>query len=272
MSRLYLNTATKRLLDSLKKDLPHGVLLHGDSGVGLSGAANYIAENNGEIITILPEKNEAVDLEKGIITVDVVRRLYEISRSKGLSKVIIIDYAERMAQPAQNAFLKLLEEPNQYTRFILLSHNPERLLPTITSRVQSVKVDHISENDTEDLLDELRVMDQTLRAQYKFVALGLPAEVRRLTDQDYFSKRVETVKDARTFVSGSSYDRSAIAQKYKDNRQGAILLIDDCLKLLKMNAVNKKDYSYIDSADKLLDARGIILGNGNIRLQLSVAL
>src|SRR5690606_41517756 len=71
----------------------------------------------------------------------IIRRLYDLARTKGSKKYIIIDYAETMAKPAQNAFLKLLEEPNDQIHFILLSHQPQSLLPTIMSRSE----EHTSE-------------------------------------------------------------------------------------------------------------------------------
>ena len=53
-------------------------------------------------------------------------------------KVILIHPAEAMNLHAANALLKTLEEPPANTVFILVSHRPQRLLPTIVSRCRSV--------------------------------------------------------------------------------------------------------------------------------------
>jgi DNA polymerase III subunit delta' len=53
-------------------------------------------------------------------------------------KVILIRPAELMNAHAANAVLKTLEEPPGNTLFILVSHKPQRLLPTIVSRCRSV--------------------------------------------------------------------------------------------------------------------------------------
>lgn len=53
-------------------------------------------------------------------------------------KVILIHPAEAMNMHAANAVLKILEEPPGNTLFILVSHKPQRLLPTIISRCRSV--------------------------------------------------------------------------------------------------------------------------------------
>lgn len=273
MSKVLIEESTQVLLEALQKKMPQSILLHGETGVGLSAVAGELAKSFGNnVVTILPEKNEVVDIEKGNITIASIRKLYDLTRTKGSKKLIIIDYAERMAAPAQNAFLKLLEEPNDQTFFVLLSHDPAKLLPTVLSRVQSLEVRPITKVASEELLDELGVKDEARRQQLLFMASGLPAELMRLQDENYFEKQAQIVKDAHLFVTGRSYQRSLLAHKYRDDRPRALLLIDIALKLLKLDVIGKKDPSYLRSIDKLLSAREAIVTNGNIRLQLSVAL
>ncbi|MCL2003608.1 MAG: hypothetical protein FWG72_06360 [Oscillospiraceae bacterium] len=52
----------------------------------------------------------------------------------GEVKVYIIAHAQNMNQSAQNALLRVLEEPPRYVRFILCAGNAEALLPTVRSR------------------------------------------------------------------------------------------------------------------------------------------
>lgn len=54
-------------------------------------------------------------------------------------KSAIIDQAHLMTREAQSCFLKTLEEPKGKTLLILITQFPERLLPTILSRVQKIK-------------------------------------------------------------------------------------------------------------------------------------
>jgi len=58
---------------------------------------------------------------------------------EGKFKVVIVDESERMSVSAQNAFLKTLEEPPQSSVIILLSSQPQILLPTIRSRCQTIR-------------------------------------------------------------------------------------------------------------------------------------
>lgn len=55
-------------------------------------------------------------------------------------KVFIIHDAERMLPTSSNALLKTLEEPSAHTCILLLSHHPEKLLPTILSRTQKRQI------------------------------------------------------------------------------------------------------------------------------------
>jgi DNA polymerase-3 subunit delta' len=71
------------------------------------------------------------------ISVECIRTLTDfvtITAHRGGAKVICIVPAEAMHPSAANAVLKILEEPPGDTFFLLVSHQPERLLPTIRSR------------------------------------------------------------------------------------------------------------------------------------------
>ncbi len=80
---------------------------------------------------------------------DMERRLY--LKTEGQMKVGMILSADRMTEEAQNAFLKTLEEPPANTMLLLLSINPNALLPTIRSRCQSIAImDNRMTYDLED--------------------------------------------------------------------------------------------------------------------------
>jgi DNA polymerase-3 subunit delta' len=71
------------------------------------------------------------------IGVEEIRNLEQtlhLAAPGGACKVGVITEADRMNDQAANAFLKTLEEPPQNTLLLLLTANPQRLLPTILSR------------------------------------------------------------------------------------------------------------------------------------------
>lgn len=269
---LVVHPESQRLLDAVLRDSPHAVLLSGPHGVGLATIAKHHAkQTSAQLHVVLPEKNEHIDVEKGSITVESIRRLFDMTRTiEPLGRIVLIDYAERMAPAAQNAFLKLLEEPSDGTQFFLLTHKPELMLPTITSRSQRVDIRPITEAQSEALLDSLNVTDLTKRAQLLFIAQGLPAELMRLVGDDLtFMARAELVKDARNLVTGSAYTRLLLAKKYKDSRETALVLIEDSLKLLQRTIAANGDAASLRVLTRFETIHKRLSEQGNVRLQLS---
>lgn len=273
--KLYVHPDTQKALDAFAKDAPHALILSGKTGVGLSTIATDFAKKAKKILyTVLPEKDEKIDVEKGTITVQSIRRLYDMTKTvEPNGRIIIIDYAERMGVPAQNAFLKLLEEPVEGTQFVLLTHALSSLLPTVLSRSQKVTVKPVDVNDSEKVLDELKVYDATKRTQLLFIASGLPAELHRLaTDESAFTSRVQIVKDAREYITGTPYTRLKIANKYKNDRPGTLLLLEDAARMLQATLTKDGSSKTVKAVETISSLHTRISEQGNIRLQLSSAL
>ncbi len=81
--------------------------------------------------------------EGSFIKISQIRRLIEIASLRpmiGRKRVFIIKEAEKMNEESGNAFLKTLEEPSPYSHFLLLTKNPEKILPTIRSRCLQIDI------------------------------------------------------------------------------------------------------------------------------------
>ena len=70
----------------------------------------------------------------------------------GSRRVVVIDPADDMERNASNALLKSLEEPPKGTFFLLVTHRPARLLPTIRSRCRILRFPTLSDDTIERLL------------------------------------------------------------------------------------------------------------------------
>lgn len=270
--KLFLHPTTEKRIKILKIDLPQAVLLTGPEGIGISTLAQDIAHSVGSLsLTVQPEKDSTVDLEKGVISVESIRRLYLQTRTIQSQKmVIVIDYAERMAVTAQNAFLKLLEEPGNNIHFILATHTPSTLLPTVLSRLQHLEVKPITNDQSNELLDELKVTGSQKRTQILYIAEGLPAEISRLaTDQAYFDSKVTLVRDARDLLQARPYEKLLLAHKYKESKNEALLLVQTAENIVKKSVYEKPTSRTIKQIESLLYAYQQIQANGNIRLCLS---
>jgi DNA polymerase-3 subunit delta' len=70
------------------------------------------------------------------------------------NKIMIVWLPERMNLTSANRLLKLIEEPPENTVFLLVSETPNRILPTIYSRTQRIKLHPLKEEEIVDALKE----------------------------------------------------------------------------------------------------------------------
>lgn len=97
--------------------------------------------------------------KSAVIRIDDVRTINEfLSKRSGNDgwRVVIIDSIDDMNTASANAILKILEEPPHKTLMLLISHNPNRLLPTIKSRCAKLNLHPLTENDVASLLRRYR--------------------------------------------------------------------------------------------------------------------
>ncbi len=151
-----------RLLRNMiqRNRVPNGLLFWGPGGVGKRLAAYETAkaitcrEHSGDACGRClscrkvthgthPDVKFLAPSGRGrMIVVDVIDFINDLASYRpfeGQWRVFILQDADRMGLPAQNHFLKTLEEPPSNTLFILLTEYPRLLLPTIRSRCQQVR-------------------------------------------------------------------------------------------------------------------------------------
>lgn len=127
----------------------HGYLIVGDLGGGAAELKNRVLAklfpNEGAQLAANSHPDVALLEPEGkrrIITVDSMRdRIVEPMSMKAFSggwKVGVIVGADRMEPPSANAFLKSLEEPTPQTLYLMLTDQPDAILPTIVSRSQRI--------------------------------------------------------------------------------------------------------------------------------------
>lgn len=151
--------------------LSHAYLFHGPARIG----KKFCAIEFIKFLNCLDEKDRpcgkcraCADIEKGIfpdftlvepegkeIKIAQLRKLeyyFSLSPSNSLFKTAVIDSAHSMTTDAQNSFLKTLEEPKGRALFILITEYPDRVLPTILSRVQKIKFSAIDKSEISEYL------------------------------------------------------------------------------------------------------------------------
>ncbi len=161
-----------------KGKLPHAILIDSGKASDRDELASYIAsyyvcdesgpcgkckscqkalnESHPDIIIYDPEANNEKMFKVGAIR--DIRSDVHIMPNEAKHKVYILKNVDKMNIQAQNAFLKTLEEPPSYARFILLCESRSPLLETILSRVTSfslLKEDNQPANDYDIKADNL---------------------------------------------------------------------------------------------------------------------
>lgn len=269
--KLRLAKTTERFLASLEVNTPHALLLVGPKGIGLGTLAKHIAKQHGKTLAVITPTSKTTAMPS--IAVDRIRELYTETRTRlDGTYFVVIEDADTMNQTAQNALLKLLEEPNESVKFILTSHSPDRLLPTIRSRVQSFTVPRVSAVDSGRILTAAGITDAQDIQRLLYVAEGLPAELSRLaSDSADFRALSERVQLARQLVTGTPYQRLALASSFGGDRQEAILLLEAAMLLLRRSLQSRADVSSVRMIAKFSEAAEAIRSNGALKLHLSVA-
>lgn len=268
----WLHPVSRVRLTEFAASAPHALIIEGEQGIGVLNAGAYLAEIMKAVVTyVVPEKKEVIDRVDGTITVEIIRRLYDQTKTVSASeRVVLIEQAETMGTQAQNAFLKLLEEPNESTHFVLLTTNASHFLPTITSRAQHIALQRTSRSTSEAILDSYKVSDATRRSQLLFIADGLPELLTELiTDDAAFEARAAIMRDARELVQGNAYTRLKLAQKYKESRETALTLLGDAMRLVQRTVADSASSVHVRLLDQLLTVEERIRANGNVRLQLA---
>lgn len=265
------NSDSERFIKKLREKLPQAILLEGATGVGLYTIAASIAGRDLAGVVRPTDVSGNLDTsDKGVIRIPQIRELIQQTRSKFTARqVIIIDDADKMNLHAQNAFLKLLEEPAPNVHFILTSHHAQILLPTILSRVQQVHIRPISTENSKRFIAKLGVDDARVIQQLLFLADGRPAELYRLAnDQAFFAAQVALITDARTFIQGKVYERTMVVARYSSDRRQTLDLLTLAQSILHYSIKHNPSHQLIATADRLADTYDRIRANGNTRLQL----
>ena len=122
--------------------------------------ARILAESEPRLSVIRKSFDEKRKVFRSSIRVDEVRKLktfFSLSVSDGGGRVAIIDCADDMNINAANALLKTLEEPPKNTVFLIVSHNPQSLLPTIKSRCRELRLSNLTKSDLMSALGQINL-------------------------------------------------------------------------------------------------------------------
>ncbi len=157
-----------------------------------------------DVIDIFPEDGkQSINVEQA----RYIRADAYIAPSELDIKVYILHYADKMNAQAQNALLKILEEPPSFASFILLSSNPAAFLPTVRSRCQLINVEGEEKKKNSKRSKNLMLADRTLEVlagnrKSELIDISASLSSDRQEYRDYISALMQAFRDIMSYKAG----------------------------------------------------------------------
>jgi DNA polymerase-3 subunit delta' len=131
----------------------------------------------------------------------------------GKYKVLIINNAHKMTESAQNALLKILEEPNKTSVIILVTHEEDKIIPTIRSRCQKIQFNLVSPKVIEE-----KLFSGSAGEEITFLSMGRPGLAVKMKEN---SEEAELLKNIRerfeSLPSSGINERLKLAEEMAQN-------------------------------------------------------
>ncbi len=147
-----------------------------------------------DVIVLSRDRQILVDDMREIVALGSLRA------SPGRERLIILDRAENITEPAANAALKMLEESGEHVRFILITDIPSKLLPTVLSRSYQLRFSLLSRDEMIGFAEAIgdNPSDEISREAIRFAG-GRPGLYLRWVHSDGYR---EVVGEINTWLNG----------------------------------------------------------------------
>lgn len=223
-----LHPKTRALLTQAANSLPTGLLLHGPEGVGKE---QVLREYAAKLIGVELDSLDAypywiiVKPTGNSIPIESIRELQKnltLKTPAHQKRCVAIFDAHTLGEEAQNALLKMLEEPASDTTIILTVDRPQQLLITVRSRLQSIE---ILPPLRSDLIAHFSAYDSgEVNKQAALAGNRVGLLTALLEDGDHPLKSAMTT--AKEVVQASTLDRLCLVETLSKDKNQLLLVLD----------------------------------------------
>ncbi len=215
MTDLVLQNATKQKMTAYAQSPTHALLLTGPAGSGKYTLAATMIE---QALQLTPGAHTThpyvrivqVEPDKQSISIETIRELEHFLSRKVpttalYNRAVLIEDAHKLTPEAQNALLKLLEEPPEGTVLILTATQPQAILPTLRSRSQLLAVGAPEHTALQAYFDHQGKSAAEIN-QALAVSGGLPGLMHALLN-DTAHPLLNATEQARVLLKATAYER-----------------------------------------------------------------
>lgn len=243
------NEAVHRLLKTIltQGKTSHASLFTGAEGVGKATTAKVFAKS---LLCDNPKDGEpceqcsscrkfesgnhpdfhGIDGERGTIKIEQIRDLQKniyLKAYESENRVYLIDRADNLTTEAANSLLKILEEPPARSYFILTSHRPFALLPTVISRCQQFNFQPVNPETLESYLVEVAGVNEVEAKLLALLAGGCPGKAYSIINTPgLLDSRVELVQMLTTLLDGNDWDQMKMAEHLEKSKDRLDVFIE----------------------------------------------
>lgn len=226
ISDLVLHERTRQAIEEFAANPGHSLLLIGAEGSGKAAIAQAVVA---EILGIQPKKLRSypyfllVQSDKNSISIESIRQLQDFVRlkttgSQTLRRAIIVEDAHKLTTEAQNAFLKLLEEPPADTVIVLTAQGNDSLLPTITSRAPKIAIKTPPQKRATDHFTE-QGFSQTEVTKAYFISRGQAGLLHALLQKNSDDEKLQYIDEAKQFLQSKSFERLVFVDQFTKKKR-----------------------------------------------------
>jgi DNA polymerase-3 subunit delta' len=274
-----MNPSTEKSVRLFINNPSSAVVLIAKNGSGKGTIAKYIIDS------VKTQSGPLIDLRDLIIIGDNTDKIaiddvryslknlaYKAIDSKGYSRFVVIEHAERLASDSQNMILKTVEEPPENTMVILTIDSKNSLLPTLLSRLTQINIGNIdSKNLKKYLIDK--------GFEQKDVDLAMLASSNRIGETFNIlsgdNGRIDSLKRCKNILSMSKMEKLVLINNIYKDRSEVSGIINDLLTISRASLENASknhsgsSMSWSNIVNELLTAKNALNKKANAKLVLT---